>query len=571
MIGNIIFIAAMLLIVARFLTVWTGTPFPIDIVTSESMDPSLMEGDVVAWTPTNIEDIKTRDIVVFRSYIKWPGERIVVHRVSDIKTNSKGEILLETKGDANDWTDQAGPHQIEPYIREDHLMGKTVSIGQHPLKIPFIGYIALWLNDGIDLLSQPSNSKDASDSAGIFSPLIISIIILVVLIFIIPDKLKTFREKIRFNIFGSKPLSVKKTFMFFLTAYILFLLIIHCFAFDSLSASVGIESDSDSQSRLNFGRIRKGTESFDKTMPVFNPSIMSLKGVVFPRGQISQPVSRAVFNLESGGETTVSLHALASNNSKNGTYTGEMMVYSSPFWTIFPDELLLDVFNWNSEAAIYIFDFLAAVVLTTLTVLLMVIITFIIDNYILISINLSWHHIYMVIFKREKTQKIHILKKNVKQKFRKNIGWIATHNITDTFDEKSKILLKPVFVSLVIIPILFLLEDKITAMIISTLIAGFIAYLISCKIRTKIVLTTIFVMSLSVSFMIIHTNMMIITREYTFLEQLTLGIGSLGVYLLILGLLMIPLSLSSWAIACVIRNVKERRNPLLMLEGNCDL
>lgn len=114
-----------------------------------------MEGDIVAWTPTKIDDIKVGDVVVFRSYIHWPDEKIVVHRVSKIDTDSKGNPILETKGDNNDWTDQAGPHIPEPYIREDHLMGKVLSIGQAPLKIPFIGYLGIWINQGLESLSQP--------------------------------------------------------------------------------------------------------------------------------------------------------------------------------------------------------------------------------------------------------------------------------------------------------------------------------------------------------------------------------------------------------------------------------
>jgi signal peptidase I len=72
LIGNLIFASVLLLIATRFLSVFTGTFFPIDIVTSDSMNPSLMEGDLVAWTPTPIEEVKTGDVVVFKSWINWP-------------------------------------------------------------------------------------------------------------------------------------------------------------------------------------------------------------------------------------------------------------------------------------------------------------------------------------------------------------------------------------------------------------------------------------------------------------------------------------------------------------------
>ena len=145
---------------ARFITVWSGTPFPIDLITSGSMSPSLAEGDIVAWTPTSISEIHKGDVIVFKSYVSWPGEKLVVHRVIDIKKDSKGNFLLETKGDANEWADQGvAPHIPEEYIREDHLIGKILSIGQQPLKIPFVGYIGLWVSRGLDLLAQPSTDK----------------------------------------------------------------------------------------------------------------------------------------------------------------------------------------------------------------------------------------------------------------------------------------------------------------------------------------------------------------------------------------------------------------------------
>ena len=156
-----------------------------------------MEGDVVAWTPTRIEDIEIGDVIVFKSHIHWPDEKILVHRVSDIKYTSNGERLLETKGDRNPWVDQAGPHIPEPYIREKNLMGKVISIGQFPLKIPFVGMLGIWINQGLEAISQPTSSKDSISYAGIFAPLTISAVILVILIFIIPEKAKTVKEKLK--------------------------------------------------------------------------------------------------------------------------------------------------------------------------------------------------------------------------------------------------------------------------------------------------------------------------------------------------------------------------------------
>ena len=208
------------------MSVWSGTPFPINLVKSDSMSPTLMEGDIVAWTPTKIEDIKVNDVIVFKSEVHWPDEKILVHRVTNILHNRQGQKLLETKGDNNKYIDQTGPHIPEPYIREKNLIGKVLSLGQQPLKIPFVGYIGIMINQGFTSISQSTSSKEPSSFIGIFTPLTISILFLAILIILLPKKLKTFKEKIKFNIFGRSSLNLKRTITIFLIAYIVFFSII---------------------------------------------------------------------------------------------------------------------------------------------------------------------------------------------------------------------------------------------------------------------------------------------------------------------------------------------------------
>ena len=252
-----------------------------------------MEGDVVAWTPSNIKDIEVGDVIVFKSYLHWPDEKIVVHRVTNVITDQKGNLILETKGDKNTWTDQAGPHIPEPYIREDHLMGKVLSVGQQPLKIPFIGYLGIWINQGLEMISQPTSSKESLSFIGIFSPLTISIILMVVLIFILPEKAKTVKEKLRFNMFGHRPLKLKRTILMFLIIYIVFLMVIHAFAYDSISSSVGVKKSSP-DSNTNFGRVQPGKETLPQDLPVINPSIMSVKGIIFGTGEMNEFISYSI-------------------------------------------------------------------------------------------------------------------------------------------------------------------------------------------------------------------------------------------------------------------------------------
>ena len=124
--------------------------------------------------------------------------------------------------------------------------------------------------------------------------------------------------------------------------------------------------------------------------------------------------------------------------------------------------------------------------------------------------------------------------------------------------------------SLVTIPIIFILEDKVLAMLIAVLIAGVLAYFISCKIRNKILLTTLIVMSLAITHMLITSNI-IISQKHTILETMALSVGAFGIYLLLLVALLVPFALISWGLTRFIRNLKERKDSLLSLEGSCDL
>ncbi len=572
-IGNIIFLAALLLILSRFMSIWTGTAFPIDLVTSTSMNPTLIEGDIVAWTPTTIKDIKVGDVIVFKSYINWPGEKLVVHRVTAIKTDPvTGKPMLETKGDANQWTDQAGPHIPEPHIREDHVVGKTISIGQQPLKIPFIGYIAILINGGLEQLSQPVAAKGYLTYAGVFAPLTISAVILVVLVFLVPEKAKTAKEKLRFYIFGRKPLSIKKTIVLFLTAYTFFLLIIHCFAYDTTTASVGIGTDSP-QSAVNFGRIIQGTTSFKKQLPLINPSITPVKGIAFGKGDIKEHVIEEVFELEKGESKTIGISAMASNSTKNGTYTGTITIYSSPFWIIFPDDLMKSLSNWDPELTVYLLDFLVAAILTLITISIMLIITYASETYTILNIDRSWRHTSKIFLKRKTIQRTTKIKNKIKHSLSKNIGWIMNADVAQiNVDETlKKAFVKPVLASLIIIPIFFLITDQIIVMILATLVAGLTAYLISCKLRNKILLTTVIVATTSVIYMIAKANMMILSSHQKIIELFALGFGAVGVYLVLLVFLLVPLSFITWVIVRLLRNLKEQKDPLLILEGSCDL
>ncbi len=125
-----------IIIITQLYIVLNGTSLQFSLIASNSMDPALVEGDILIWKPTKIEEIKIGDVVIFKSYIKWPNEKLIAHRVTDIKLDKlTGNLKLETKGDANEWKDQDNPSNHMPYIRADYVQGKAVCLGNQPFKI----------------------------------------------------------------------------------------------------------------------------------------------------------------------------------------------------------------------------------------------------------------------------------------------------------------------------------------------------------------------------------------------------------------------------------------------------
>ncbi len=551
--------------------IWTGGSFPVNLVSSDSMNPTLNEGDILAWTPTEIDEIEKGDVIVFKSYVHWPDEKIVVHRVTDIKKDSFGNKVLETKGDNNKYTDQEGPHVPEPYIREDHLMGKTLSIGKTPLKIPFIGQIGIWIQQGIQQLSQPSNSKGTLPLIGIFTPMIITIAIFVILIFTIPEKNKTFKEKIKYNIFGPRTANLKKTFILFLIAYLAFFSLIHLFAHDSNTASVGIEAESPKTS-FDLGRVEKGKESFARQLPVINPGVTKVKGITYGTEELKDYIKEETFELKPGQSKTIPIKAVASEEAKKGGYQGKIMVYSSPFWIIFSDEQIKNIYNFNPEYVILTLDLITSLILTTITLTIITALTLIEKQYNILSTCRAWCNPKKIYIKKQQTQKILKLKTKTKNKIRKITTFFNLELLDDKIEKiNKKNISKPIAASLIAIPLIFYINNEITAMIISAILSAVLAFFISCKLRKKIILSSIITL---IFFMIILTAtkaLTIISLENEILNNFTLVTGTIGVYMLFIGILMIPIPVTGWFISRLIRNVNEHRKPLLMLERKCDL
>jgi signal peptidase len=99
------------------------------VIDTGSMRPTLNPGDVAVLAPEPVADLTRGQVVAFHP----PGEpRVTVtHRVLSIRPASNG-VIIETKGDANDATDQ----------RPARIVGDTA--WHETLRVPKLGYLAVW-------------------------------------------------------------------------------------------------------------------------------------------------------------------------------------------------------------------------------------------------------------------------------------------------------------------------------------------------------------------------------------------------------------------------------------------
>lgn len=87
-------------------------------VVTGSMEPEIPVGALLVAQKTDIDDIRERDIVCYRSGRSQLGGAIITHRVVGIYRDPNGALVLQTKGDANPAAD------IE-VVTEGQLIGRV--------------------------------------------------------------------------------------------------------------------------------------------------------------------------------------------------------------------------------------------------------------------------------------------------------------------------------------------------------------------------------------------------------------------------------------------------------------
>ncbi len=576
-IGSIAFAAILLLLVGRFLTIVAGVSFPMSVVSSNSMSPALFEGDVVPWIPCGIEDVKEGDVIVFKSATTWNGEKLIVHRVVEVKeSENNGKIMLITKGDANNYTDQRGPHIPEAPITDGMLEGKLISIGKQPLKIPFVGYPWLWMQDAFKELSRSIvwGKPQSEMHYVVFIPLALSTSLLIGgAIIWAPENGKSLKEKLRDHIFGPERLSFKRLFVYSFIFYIILLLIASSFSYDRLSTSLGV-NEKTLEADISFGYLQENESSFPRKVSIVNPSLLPVKGFLFSSGNISRFIDygkNAVFKVEKGEKSIGNATAIIPKGTKPGIYTGNIYIYSSPFWNLLPSSLIHASYTWSPRGSIILLSLFSAFLLSIFTCIFLIIVSKIVDEILISRGYFSWLSMPLHIKIYPLYKFIHSISYGgkIKNKVKNAFAWLNGEMHWVEFGIKKPLIASFVGI-LVALPFLIDFNNFIYLIFISSSITGIAAYALGCRWRGEIMCSALLTTTWISSLFALKSFSYIFQTNHSLLVPFSSVVTISGILLFLFAIMAVPACLLSWLPGYLIHSIREKRDCMLLLEG-CDL
>jgi signal peptidase I len=349
-----------LLVFSRVFSVATGEPFPVSVISSDSMRPTLERGDIVVWAPTRMTDVHAGDIIVFKSAVL--RNTVVAHRVVSV-VGANGNLLFITKGDANADTDQAGLHTVEPPIGKKQYLGKVIGANGFPAKVPYLG-LALFWSAGLqgDYFGEPG----PSGYPWVLLPVIVAITIVLGAIWLMrpePEVAKRSRA-----VFPKRRLSLRRTAVFALVAYCSILLLAPGSAptdvtYVEAGIGVGVSFAGAGATRPHlYAEFLQPGELANASYLVQNPGRLPMNAIAYVEGDGAEFFSlrESVFRLEGNQAVWRQVDIIVPPDVKPGVYTARIRVFSSPLWLVLPPGTLAPLVAWNPMGAVILADLGAA-------------------------------------------------------------------------------------------------------------------------------------------------------------------------------------------------------------------
>jgi signal peptidase I len=163
----IVAVSAALIAVLLVPRVAGATPYT---VMTSSMEPDFPAGTLVVTRPVDIEDIETATVITYQLESGRP--EVVTHRVIAHGVNADGDIVLQTRGDANGTPDRAWVRAVQlkgelwysvPYLGRVNsaLTGAERQLVVYAVAALLLGYaLLMWIGavrDRARRRKEPSN------------------------------------------------------------------------------------------------------------------------------------------------------------------------------------------------------------------------------------------------------------------------------------------------------------------------------------------------------------------------------------------------------------------------------
>ena len=115
-------------------------PYPLIMLTSETMQPTIYRGDILFTLPVRLEDLRVNDVIVFHADSKKHHPMPIVHRLVRKRLNEDGEFEYLTKGDGSPIHDGYGRY-YHHWLQKEQITARVRGV------IPYLGYPAVLLED----------------------------------------------------------------------------------------------------------------------------------------------------------------------------------------------------------------------------------------------------------------------------------------------------------------------------------------------------------------------------------------------------------------------------------------
>ncbi len=550
-IKNIFKYAILIIIIAlisnRFFSLATNTTgiTPFGILTGYSMTPALNRGDIVIWTPTPIESVRPGDIIVFESKVETG--KIVTHRAMEI---TKGGIY--TKGDANPYYDQWGAHAVEPAIKKDTYLGKVISIGAQPVKIPFIGNIMLYISS--TFIGKPEAIP--------IVPLIVVIGFCMLLLSIHSKFKKPEKKKFIDILLKPEKLDWKKIVVFLIIIYVVVLSLASASLYDTIPVAIGVEKKADMikhQARYGAELMHIGDEK-NIPVPIMAPRVptpLPYRVILIPEGEFKKLITfqDPVFTLLPGGVYNTPVVIYIPKDAEEKVYTGNIYVHSSIYWSLIPESFVEYLLQILPQNVVMYLDLISSLILSVIAVVIIITISKIIDYYYLSKVSYEWG-LDMRAFKGKyiSTKKTYKLPDYIKKCY----SWLLDLDIPDISVKKCFI---NSLICVIFIPLALIGYFEI-AIFISAFSVGILAYRFGARWRSELILSGIFSTLIIIVIIALQTYALMSPGK----EVIIFLSNLIASYFLFLVIILIPVCFLSYLGGYLLHHIKIAKNPFETLE-----